>query len=335
MGKIEFLTKDLMPVAEANGFAVGYCNLWQEDQEPLIAIAGAIRAMAAPKRMRDKLQTALRSPITKLKVSGAAGGMAEGSAELEFKSMRGGARNQIAELFADFVKGRRRGVLLIDEAQVLADKQHSALERALRAALDTRKDRIKVLFTGSSEDRLRTMFGSERKPFYNWARVEPLPLLGDAFVRDLTTRANTLTTAKLKVKDSLRAFDALHRVPELFRRFLSQYLSNPFDGVDLAIEICEQSVYVEEGFQLRWQIMLPADRAILRLIADGNRTLHGADTLQRLGEVLGLPGSANRNVPQNSLRRLRSRQMIIQVEPGVYRFEDDAFRAWVLNEAAE
>ena len=155
------------------------------------------------------------------------------------------------------------------------------------------------------------------------------------YARRRMGKTEFLTTAKLKAKDSLRAFEALHRVPELFRRFLSQYLSNPFDGVDLAIEICEQSVYVEEGFQLRWQVMLPVDWAILRLIADGNRTLHGADTLQRLGEVLGLPGSANRNVPQNSLRRLRSRQMIIQVEPGVYRFEDDAFRAWVLNEASE
>ena len=38
---------------------------------------------------------------------------------------------------------------------------------ALRALLDTRKDRLKVIFTGSSEDRLRTMFGAEDKAFYN------------------------------------------------------------------------------------------------------------------------------------------------------------------------
>jgi hypothetical protein len=54
----------------------------------------------------------------------------------------------------------------------------TSLEKALRAMLDTRKDHLKVIFTGSSEDRLRTMFGAEDKAFYNWARVEPLPLLG-------------------------------------------------------------------------------------------------------------------------------------------------------------
>jgi HipA-like C-terminal domain len=63
--------------------------------------------------------------------------------------------------FAAFDKSRNKGLLLIDEAQVLADRQHRSLEIALSALLDTRKDRSKVIFTGSSEDRLRTMFGLE------------------------------------------------------------------------------------------------------------------------------------------------------------------------------
>jgi hypothetical protein len=34
-----------------------------------------------------------------------------------------------------------------------------------------------------------------------------LPLLGEEFVRELTRRANTLTTMKLKLEDTLRAFE--------------------------------------------------------------------------------------------------------------------------------
>jgi hypothetical protein len=41
MGKTEFLTEDLSPVAHKRGYVVGYCNLWQEDQNPADAIAGA------------------------------------------------------------------------------------------------------------------------------------------------------------------------------------------------------------------------------------------------------------------------------------------------------
>jgi hypothetical protein len=226
-------------------------------------------------------------------------------------------------------------LLLIDEAQILADRPNHALERALRAQLDTRKDRLKVIFTGSSEDRLRTMFGSENKAFYNWARVEPLPLLGAAFVRELTRRANALTTMKLKVEDSERAFEALKRVPELFWRFLSQYLANAFEGVDSAIESCRQSVYRDEGFAERWQRMLPADRLVLQWVADGEADLHGARSLARLGRALRLGRAADRSVPQNALKRLRERQILIQAEVGVYRFEDETFREWVLGERGQ
>ena len=41
--------------------------------------------------------------------------------------------------------------------------------------------------TGSSEDRLRRMFGVERKAFYNWAHVDAMPLLGEEFALELQT----------------------------------------------------------------------------------------------------------------------------------------------------
>jgi hypothetical protein len=176
------------------------------------------------------------------------------------------------------------------------------------------------------------MFGSEDKAFYNWARVEPLPLLGEEFVRELTRRANILTTVKLKLEDALRAFDSLKSVPELFRRFLSQYLSNAFEGVDRAIETCKQTVYLEDGFAARWENMLPADKLILHAVAAGEADLHGSRSLAKIGQALELGRSADRSVPQNALKRLRDRQILIQSDTGVYRFEDDTFKDWVLTE---
>jgi hypothetical protein len=137
---------------------------------------------------------------------------------------------------------------------------------------------------------------------------------------------------KLKPEEGQRAFEALKRVPELFRRFLSQYLANAFEGVDRAIENCRQSVYLEEGFAARWEKMLPADRLILQWVAAGEVDLHGVKTLGRLGKALKLKKAADRSVPQNALKRLRERQILIQSEIGVYRFEDETFREWVLLE---
>jgi hypothetical protein len=332
MGKTEFLTKDLTPAAEKKGYAVGYCNLWQEDQDPADAIAEAIHACSAPRRVLAKVRARLETPVSTLKVSGKVSGIVQGGAELGFRDAEKARAAKLRAAFTAFDRSKNTGLLLIDEAQVLADKRHTALEKALRALLDTRKDRLKVIFTGSSEDRLRTMFGAEDKAFYNWARVESLPLLGDEFVRELTRRANTLTTLKLKLEDTLRAFDALKRVPELFRRFLSQYLGNAFEGVDRAIETCKQSVYAQEGFAKRWDRMLPADRLVLQLVAAGKGDLHGSLTLTRMGQVLRLGRSADRSVPQNALKRLRERQILIQSDKGVYRFEDETFKDWVRSE---
>jgi len=332
MGKTEFLTKDLMPAAEKKGYAVGYCNLWQEDQHPADALAEAITACSTPQHVIAKVRAKLEKPISTLKFSGKLSSIVEGGAELGFKDDEKASATKLRSSFSVFDKSKNTGLLLIDAAQILADKKHGSLEKALRALLDTRKDRLKVIFTGSSEDRLRTMFGAEDKAFYNWARVEPLPLLGDEFVRELTRRANTLTTMKLHLDDTSRAFDTLNRVPELFRRFLSQYLGNAFDGVSRAIETCKQTVYAEEGFVKRWNRLLPADRAVLQLVALGEGDLHGSKSLVAIGHAIKLGRPADRSVPQNSLKRLRERQILIRTEKGHYRFEDEAFHEWVLSE---
>jgi hypothetical protein len=78
--------------------------------------------------------------------------------------------------------------------------------------------------------------------------------------------------------------------------------------------------------------MLPADRLLLEAVAAGVADLHGARSLERIGRALGLGGAADRSVPQNALKRLRERQMLIQTGTGVYRYEDETFKEWVLAE---
>jgi len=333
MGKTEFLVRDLTPAADRRGYAVGYCNLWQEDGSPLSALVDALGQMTEGRKIAGKMRSKLMSHVSRVALSGKAVGMAEGLAEVEFKATQSEGTANLRQAFKAFDEGGNRGLLLMDEAQVLADTRHEPVEKALRALLDTRKDRIKVVFTGSSEDRLRRMFGVERKAFYNWAHVEPMPLLGEEFALELTRRANSLTTMPLGEDQGLRAFDTLHRVPELFRRFLSQYLANAFEGVEAAVEACRQSLYSGEGFARVWNRMAPADRLLLQLVAQEQADLHGIAVREWLGHRMQLGRAVTRSIPQNSLRRLRDRQILIQVEPGRYRFEDEVFRDWVLATA--
>jgi hypothetical protein len=75
---------------------------------------------------------------------------------------------KLRSAFTSFDKSKNAGLLLIEEAKILADRKHASLDR---------KDR----------------------------------------------RANALTTMKLQLSDTLRAFNTLKGVPEVFRRFLSQW----------------------------------------------------------------------------------------------------------------
>jgi len=64
-------------------------------------------------------------------------------------------------------KAKKRLLLVIDEAQVLAAPEHKSIAHALRAGLYMRKPGIKVLFAGSSEAALREMFSRAAAPFFN------------------------------------------------------------------------------------------------------------------------------------------------------------------------
>jgi len=333
MGKTEFLVRDLAPAANRSGYAVGYCNLWQEDDSPLSALVDALAQMADRRKLTGKIRSKLASHVSRVALSGRAAGLAEGSAEVELRVPQSEGVARLRQAFKTFDESRNRGLLLMDEAQVLADARHESVEKALRALLDTRKDRIKVVFTGSSEDRLRQMFGVERKAFFNWAYVEPMPLLGEEFALELTRRANSLTTMPLPEDRSLRVFGALHGIPELFRRFLAQYLANPFEGVEAAVEACRQSLYTEEGFARVWNRMALADRLLLQLVAQEQPDLHGVSAREWLGHRMQLGRAASRSIPQNALRRLRDRQILIPVELGKYRFGDEVFRDWILATA--
>jgi hypothetical protein len=160
-----------------------------------------------------------------------------------------------------------------------------------------------------------------------------MPLLGEEFALEPTRRANSLTTMPLAESQGLRVLDALHRVPELFRRFLAQYLANPFEGVEAAVEACRHSLYSEEGFARAWSRMAPADRLLLQLVAQERADLHGIAVREWLGRRMQLGRAASRSIPQNALRRLRDRQILIQLEPGRYRFEDEVFQDWILANA--
>jgi hypothetical protein len=180
MGKTEFLLRDLLPAAQERGYLVAYTNLWDNRAAPDAALVTALLDALAPHGMKALL-AGLRRPVRKLKAGAKIAGGMEGSIEAELGAADNAADNKpspLGDLLKRLDAQNQPLLLVIDEAQVLARAHHSDFAHALRAALDVRKGHIKLIFAGSSETTLRTMFARASEPFYNWAPSSPFRCLG-------------------------------------------------------------------------------------------------------------------------------------------------------------
>lgn len=331
MGKSEFLEQDLIPAAKADGYLTAYLNLWDARSQPTTALAAALGRALEPKGWAKLIQQ-LNTPLKKVKASAKVPGLAEGAIEAELADGAAAVAGPVlSELLRGFNNPDKQLLLVLDEAQVLAAPEHVELAHSLRAGLDSRKQNIKVVFAGSSEPTLRRMFGRSSEPFYNWAPLEPFELLGTEFVKAMVAKVNDLSRYPLTDKEALAAFETLKNTPEFFRRYLNQYITHAELGAQAALEDTQAHVFSDANFQSVWQNILPADREVLKLLADGATDLFSEQSKLRIGTALGLGKAVTNNTPQNALRRLQSADLVAKVKYGDYQVQDDAFAEWLRN----
>lgn len=328
MGKTEFLLQDLAPAATKQGYRVVYINLWECRDNTSEGVASTVTG-ALQSSLMDRIKRI--SKISSIKLN-AKMPLAEGSLETRFDTDPASA-GPMAKMWQEIDRCPEIILLLIDEAQILASSSNNHLAASLRAGLDVRKHKVRVIFTGSSEHTLRDMFAKSNQPFYNWAPVEPFPLLDNLFVRHMMAVSNHILDQSyhLSEEEGIEAFTQLKQTPELFRRFLEEYLIRPFHGRQAAIDRAVAKTYSDQGFEGLWNDLLPVDQAILQYIAARHEGLSSKATRQQLGEQLGTGPLAHHTV-NNALARLFEKQHLSREERGVYRFEDDHFEEWILLE---
>ncbi len=75
--------------------------------------------------------------------------------------------------------------------------------------------------------------------------------------------------------------------------------------------------------------LLPADRELMRLLSTGVMEVHSEAVRLRMGHALGLEKTIGKNTVQHSLRRLQGEELIVKVDYGKYRVQDDGFADWL------
>jgi len=323
MGKSTFLERDLIPAAKHAGYMTPYLNLWTATHTPAQALLRVVSAAVTPKGLPKVLKR-----LKSVKTSATLKGIVEGKLELEWEGLAAEVATPLLGDLLDELPSRRRMLLVLDEAQVLARPEHSELAHSLRANLDSRKASIKVIFAGSSEVTLRQMFGRVREPFYNWAPLTPFPLLGEEFVHALTQLVNGLSRYPISPRETIDAFEALGRTPEFFRLYLSRYLAYASEGSAAALAHTKAEVYNDAMLQRTWRSLPPLDRAVLQLIARGVTDVFSAPVRGQLGTSLGGP-LPSIGIVQKAVGRLTRAEILVRVERGEYHVQDDVFLEWL------
>ncbi|MCY3546838.1 MAG: ATP-binding protein [Gemmatimonadetes bacterium] len=332
-GKTEFLVQDLVPHAEARGHRVIYASFWQAPLSPLAVLLHALEKSLEQGRLADRIRTSAWRMAPKLKLSAAIPGTGTGAeAEIDLTRLKGEPPPDLL-FHLDDLLGRvsRKGrptILLLDEVQELARSRSNApLVAALRTGLDTRRDGLKAVFTGSSRAGLTAMFSNREAPFFHFATPIDLPMLGKPFVDHVVAVFRKTSKRDLDPERMLDAFNRLHRNPYFFRLLAQTMLYDAEHTISSALEHVRERIAADLGYPEAWLGLTPIQRETARALAMGAVKPFSRVFRQALGAALGDDPPSAAQV-QAALRRLE-RLGIVDTARGVWELEDPGFGGWI------
>jgi hypothetical protein len=196
IGKTSFLLSDLMPATVQRDFIPVYIDVWQHRSDTLAAINYALQETIDDLEVPgSRIARRLRTSVKKVGLGGA-------SLELGEEPTR--KRPESPFLLVDWLlktllrEARRPVLLIFDEVQELAAAQGGEnIISAIRSAIVKSRGGVRVVFTGSSQDKLLELFSRSRAALYEGASTIAFPYLGDDFLRFIAQRVKERYTRQL------------------------------------------------------------------------------------------------------------------------------------------
>lgn len=329
-GKSTFLREDLRPALESAGALVVYADLWENRKaDPGQVIVAAVRAELA-KYEGVVAKLARVAGMDKVSVGGV-------SFSLDRVGLSAGVSlsTALAALSDDIGK---MIVLVIDEAQhAITSESGSDALFALKAARDelnsSRHKGLRVVATGSNQDKLAMLRNSREQAFFG-APLVPFPPLGKDYVEWFCNSVDL--PAKL---DPEWVFDLFRRAshrPEMLGA-AADALSFDFalgaaDVPSRFRQAVEHQIASSTNETLRvLRSLTPLQSAVLRVLcaAGADYAPFESETIERYQQVLNAAAPNTRMVAdvsnvQQALGALQDKSLVWRAARGVYALEDSS-----------
>lgn len=331
-GKTVFLRQDLTPAARKAGFSVAYADLWQTRQSPGAALIRGLEEALEAKSVASRAMAGLKRPVKALKGEAKVGEVSMG-VQVELAEPQKASPEmalRIEDLIGQLAR-KKPLLLLVDEAQELArTKDAELIATALRTAMTKHRDRVRVVFTGSSRSQLAHVFSNTDAPLYTvGATVNDFPRLEREFIDFVVAKFKVACGRDLDPEMLWSAFLTFRQQPEPLLTAVVTMLMDP--GLS-AKQACANELAAHEraeNHEGTWQALDALQRQLVLLIADDPQAKPFAKaTLSTLALRLGVSQLDAPSI-QYALRRLAEKNIVAKSARGVFEFESDGFERWV------
>lgn len=345
-GKSTFLNNDFIPECVQRGWLPVYVDLWSDrDAAPAQLISGAIGTALA--RFEGALaRTAKKAGVDRINLLR--------TLSWDFTRPQLPAGTTLAQALAVLhqVSGQLV-VLIIDEAQHALNSEDGLNAMfALKAARDhlnrgDRPDGLRLVFTGSSRDKLANLVLKSKQPFFG-ASITPFPLLGREYVEFITALWNRrlADSNQFKVEDLAYAFELVGRRPEMLNKLLAEVSVGLGEAGNLGELLRNGALNHQAGvwsdYESAWNELTPLQQAVLEVMAE--RTLGRqpfspfteqtlVEVSRKLEQAQAVANVNTANV-QKALDALRDKELVWKANRGEYALEDTAMAEWLARDQA-
>lgn len=268
IGKTSHLLFELIPLAEKRGFVPVYIDVYQHRAKPLAAINYALQeALDDVEVPHSATGRRLKTTVKRIGV---------GAASLELGDEPSRKRPDDPFLLVDWLlkvlvrAARRPALVLFDEVQELATAADGEnVVSAIRSAITKSKNNVRVVFTGSSQEKLLDLFSRSRAALYEGASTLAFPHLGEDFIAYLAQRSRERFKKRIAVNELAEAFERLHHQPRALIDLVLLFSSSEGDSLRAVLDERVEAQLTGAQYGTLWSSMKPLQQRICLRIARG------------------------------------------------------------------
>lgn len=328
MGKTEFLLDDLLPMAgDQRDYLTVYVNFWDRMNDPVDSMIIGLQKAGNQARFKDKA----KGWFGKFRSGGIDTPI--GSVSLEMAGADPAQKlDAVQEMFDALIADGRRVLLALDEVQHLATSQaFEPLVYALRGMIDSNRQRVRAIYTGSSRSGLTKLFNRRNAPLFSSSQQIDLPEFGHAYLEHMASAFTEATGRTLNINECQTAFKMVKKVPFDYRQVIDQLILKGGINIRAATQEYLEQNNQEEEYLATWTKMKPVDQAVMHWVISGNtQGMYSQEARTFIAEELGMDEI---DVPtiQNAVNRLRKKTLLAPIAQGRYEMEDPYFADWIFT----